>query len=127
MLSAATIVLAELAILVLLTLPWLPRALSAARRNGRAREWVALILIGMGASATATMLCTVAFEFGGPGTPVTLQKIQPLYAAGAACLLLGERLRPRYAAFLGVALASAWLLSFAEPFNVTLTGLPQRS
>ncbi|MGH3366018.1 MAG: DMT family transporter [Nocardioidaceae bacterium] len=122
-LSAPTIVLAEHAVLVALTLPWLPRAVSAARRTCRAREWVALVLIGVGASATATILFTLAFEYGGPVTPVALQKMQPLFAAGAACLLLRERLRPRYAAFLAVALASAWLLSFADPFQVTVTGV----
>lgn len=121
-LSAPTIVLAEHAILVLVTLPWLPRALSAARRSCRPREWVALVLIGVGASATATVLFTLAFQLGGPITPVALQKMQPLFAAGAAYLLLRERLRPRYAAFLAAALAGAWLLSFAEPFQVTVTG-----
>jgi drug/metabolite transporter, DME family len=122
-LSAATIVLAEHVILVLVTLPWLPRALRAATRVCRPVDWWALIFIGVGASAVATVLFTMAFRFGGPITPVALQKIQPLLAAAAAYLFLGERLRPRYGLFLLAAIASAWLLSFQQPFDVTIAGL----
>jgi drug/metabolite transporter, DME family len=122
-LSAATIVLAEHVILVLITLPWLPRALRAASRVCRPVDWWALIFIGAGASAIATVLFTMAFRFGGPITPIALQKIQPLLAAGAACLFLGERLRPKYGLFLFAAIASAWLLSFADPLDVTVAGL----
>jgi drug/metabolite transporter, DME family len=122
-LSAATIVLAEHVILVLVTLPWLPRAMRAASRVCRPVDWWALIFIGAGASALATVLFTMAFRFGDPITPVALQKIQPLLAAGAACLFLGERLRPRYGLFLFAAIASAWLLSFDDPFDVTIAGL----
>jgi drug/metabolite transporter, DME family len=122
-LSAATIVLAEHVILVLVTLPWLPRAIRAATRVCRPVDWWALIFIGAGASATATVLFTMAFRFGGPITPVALQKMQPLLAAAAACLFLGERLRPKYGLFLIVAIASAWLLSFPNPFDVTVAGL----
>jgi DME family drug/metabolite transporter len=122
-LSAATIVLAEHVILVVVTLPWLPRALRAATRVCRPVDWWALIFIGAGASATATVLFTLAFRFGDPITPVALQKIQPLLAAGAACLFLGERLRPKYGLFLFAAIASAWLLSFPNPLEVTVAGL----
>jgi drug/metabolite transporter, DME family len=122
-LSAATIVLAEHVILVLVTLPWLPRALRAATRVCRPVDWWALIFIGAGASAVATVLFTMAFRFGGPITPVALQKIQPLLVAAAAYLFLGERLRPKYGLFLIAAMASAWLLSFQHPFDVTVAGL----
>lgn len=122
-LSAATIVLAEHVILVLVTLPWLPRALRAASSVCRPVDWWALIFIGVGASAVATVLFTMAFRFGGPITPVALQKIQPLLAAAAAYLFLGERLRPKYGLFLLAAIASAWLLSFQQPFDVTVAGL----
>jgi drug/metabolite transporter, DME family len=122
-LPAATIVLTEHVILVLVTLPWLPRAFRAAVRVCRPVDWWALIFIGAGASATATVLFTMAFRYGDPITPVALQKIQPLLAAGAACLFLGERLRPKYGLFLLAAIASAWLLSFQDPFDVTVAGL----
>jgi DME family drug/metabolite transporter len=122
-LSAATIVLAEHVILVLVTLPWLPRALRTATRVCRPVDWWALIFIGAGASATATVLFTMAFRFGNPITPVALQKVQPLLAAAAACIFLGERLRPKYGLFLIAAIASVWLLSFQHPLDVTVAGV----
>jgi drug/metabolite transporter, DME family len=122
-LSAATIVLAEHVILVLVTLPWLPRALRRATRACRPADWWALIFIGAGASAAATVLFTMAFRYGGPITPIALQKIQPLLAAAAAYVFLGERLRPKYGLFLIAAIASAWWLSFPDPFDVTIAGL----
>jgi drug/metabolite transporter, DME family len=121
-LAPATIVLSEHLVLVALTLPWLPRAVRAAVVSCRPREWAALALIGAGASALATVLFTLAFRFGGPITPVALQKAQPLFAAVAASLVLGERLRLRYGGFLAVALVSAWLLSFPRPTEVTVSG-----
>lgn len=122
-LPAATIVFAEHVILVLVTLPWLPRAVRAARLVCRPVDWWALVFIGAGASATATVLFTMAFRYGDPITPVALQKIQPLLAVGAACFFLGERLRPKYGLFLVAAIGSAWLLSFRDPFDVTVAGL----
>lgn len=123
--ASTTIVLAEHLVLVAVTLPWLMPALRKLRglRMRDWREWGALLFIGAGASAAATALFTLAFQYGGPITPVALQKLQPLLVALAAALLLGERLRPRYAGFLIVALISTWLLAFADPFGVTISGL----
>lgn len=122
-LPATTIVFAEHAILLLVTLPWLARAIREARARCTPSDWLALVLIGGGSSALATILFTLAFTHGGPVTPVALQKLQPLFAAGAAALLLGERLRPRYGAFVLVALVSAWLVSFPSPLSVSIDGL----
>lgn len=120
--SSTTIVFAEHIVLVLVTLPWLVPAVRRAARLG-VREWLALLFIGAGASAVATTLFTLAFQYGGPITPVALQKFQPILAAAAAALLLGERLRPRYGVFLVVAVVSAWLLAFEDPTAVTVSGL----
>lgn len=122
-LSPVSIVFAEHAILLLVTLPWLPRVLREARAHCRPSDWVALVLIGAGASALATVLFTMAFEHGGPITPVALQKLQPIFVAAAATMFLGERLRPRYGVFLAAALGSAWLVSFPEPFAVSINGV----
>jgi drug/metabolite transporter (DMT)-like permease len=120
--ASTTIVFAEHLVLVAVTLPWL---LPAARklRGLRLREWCALLFIGAGASAAATAFFTMAFQHGGPITPVALQKLQPILVALAAALLLGERLRPRYGVFLLIALFSAWLLAFSDPLGVTISGL----
>lgn len=120
---AATIVTGEHLVLVLLTLPWLPRAIRAARRTCSPTDWLALLLIGAGASAVATVMFTSAFAHSGPVTPVVLQKVQPLVAVLGARLLLGERLRPRYGAFLVAALVGGWFLSFPDPGNVTVSGI----
>ena len=95
--------------LVLLTIGALRKAWPAVRSLG-AREWTYLILIGAGASATATALFTAAFRYGDPTTPLLLQKLQPLFAILGAWILLGERLRPRFWGFAAVALGAAWLI-----------------
>jgi len=119
-LSAATLVFAEHALALLLLLPLLPSALRAlARCSWRAR--LSVLGIGAGASAGATVLFTRAFATGDAITPVVLQKTQPLVAIALAALLLGERPRRVFAVFGLPALAGAWLLTFPDPFQVSLT------
>ena len=119
-LPAATVVFWEHVILVALTAPALVRGARAAVRLS-AREWIALLLIGAGASATATALFTAAFRYGDPTTPLLLQKLQPVFALVAAWLLLGERLRPRFAPLALAAVAGAWLITFADPLQISLS------
>ena len=90
--QAATIVFGEHLVLVLLTLPLIPAALVAVRRAGP-RYVAAAVVIGVGASAIATILFTQAFVDGDPVTPVVLQKVQPLVAVVGAWFILGERPR----------------------------------
>ncbi|MBE2319475.1 DMT family transporter [Solirubrobacter sp. CPCC 204708] len=96
------------------------------RANLRAlarRDWLALGLIGGGSSVAATVLFTEAFKHGDPTTPLLLQKLQPVFAAGAAYLLLRERLRPRYFLFLAAALGASYLVAFSDPGDVTVERL----
>lgn len=116
-LPAASVVFWEHLIIVLLLVPFLPSALRAFAR-ATPREQVALVAIGVGASAVATALFTAAFRLGGPVTPLVLQKLQPVFAVLAAYVLLRERLRPGYFAFAVPALAGAWLLAFRDPLSV---------
>ena len=83
-------------------------------------EWGALIVIGVGASALATILFTTAFRYGDPNAPLLLQKLQPFVAVAGAVILLGERFRARYVAFFVVAVAGAFLMTFPEPWNITV-------
>jgi DME family drug/metabolite transporter len=99
----------------------LPRV--RALRGLTKRDWLSIGVIGGGSSVAATVLFTEAFKHGDPTTPLLLQKLQPVFAAGAAYALLGERLRPRYFSYLGIALVSAYLVAFASPGNVTVQGL----
>ncbi len=113
------IVFWEHLVLTLLVLPWLlpavRRVLAASRRTQGA-----VLVIGAGSSALATVLFTLAFAVGDPITPQVLQKLQPLLALALAALLLGERLRRSYLSFLLPALVGAWLLTFPDPLAVSV-------
>jgi drug/metabolite transporter (DMT)-like permease len=119
-LPSTVVVFVEHVILVIATLPWFLAALPALRRfNGR--QWLAALAIGAGASAVATALFTAAFSYGNPTTPLLLQKLQPLIAVLGARLLLGERLMPRYWIYFVAAVGGAYLITFANPANVTIS------
>lgn len=117
--DASTIVFYEHLVIVLLLTPWLVPALRHwAQAPPRVR--VGSIIIGAGSSALATTLFTAAFAYGDPITPQVLQKLQPLVAIALGVLLLGERLRPRFALFAVPALIGAWMLTFADPFSIAI-------
>lgn len=121
-LDASTIVFYEHAVIVLLLSPWVLRSLRA-WSQAPARVRAASVIIGAGSSALATTLFTAAFAYGDPITPQVLQKLQPLVAIALAAVLLGERLRPRFALFAVPALIGAWMLSFDDPFAVSISDL----
>ncbi|MGH8875544.1 MAG: DMT family transporter [Acidimicrobiia bacterium] len=121
-LPAVTLVFLEHVVLVALTLPLLLRGRAEYRTLDR-RDWVAALVIGAGSSTVATALFTAAFRYGDPTTPLLLQKVQPLVAVGAAHLLLGERVLPRYAWFLLSGLAGAYLVAFPDPGAVSVGAL----
>ena len=102
---------------MLFVLPLVPAALLAVTRAGR-RYVVAAVVIGAGASATATILFTQAFVQGDPITPVVLQKVQPLVAVVGAWFILGERPRRHFGWFLLGGLVGTWLIAFPSPFDV---------
>ncbi|MBC8092397.1 MAG: EamA family transporter [Pseudonocardia sp.] len=113
-LPASTIVFWEHLIIVVVLVPFLPRAFRAFRAAS-VRDRLALVAIGAGASAIATALFTEAFRYGDPITPVVLQKLQPLIAVVVAAVLIGERVRRGYWLFAIPALAGAWLMAFKNP------------
>jgi drug/metabolite transporter, DME family len=116
-LPAATVVFWEHLIAVVVLVPFLPAAWRAFRAAST-RDRVAVVLIGAGASAVATVLFTAAFALGDPVTPLVLQKLQPVVAVVGAAWLLGERPRPRFAFYALPALAGAWLVAFLDPLDV---------
>ncbi|MGA8045563.1 MAG: DMT family transporter [Dermatophilaceae bacterium] len=115
------IVFWEHVIIVVLVLPWVIPAAQRLRRTS-ARTQLAVLVIGAGSSALATTLFTAAFRLGDPITPQVLQKLQPLIAVLLATVILGERLRPRFALFLVPGVVGAWLLAFSDPLGVTVAG-----
>ncbi len=121
-LPASTIVAVEHLILVVLLAPVLVRATRRARATFDRGDVVALVLVGVGASAVATVLFTAAFAFGDPNTPLLLQQLQPLFAVLGARLVLGERLLRRYPLFFVAAVAGAYLVTFEDPNDATIAG-----
>lgn len=118
-LPSATVVFWEHLILVGLTFPLVMAFMRSGTRLN-VRDVISLLLIGVGASALATMLFTEAFTYGNPTTPLLLQKLQPVIAILGAYILLKERLLPRYGAYFLLAVGSAWLISFSDPTNVSV-------
>ena len=121
--TATTIVFGEHVVLVLGTLPWLLPGLRALAKTGW-RMILAVVVIGAGASATATILFTDALighkDFI---TPVVIQKVQPLIVVAGAAAILGERPRPRFVWFLLPALAGFWLVNQPHPLSPSAKGL----
>ncbi|GAB3473039.1 DMT family transporter [Nocardiopsis coralliicola] len=116
---APAIVFYEHAVIALCLLPWIVPAFRSLAAAGP-RAIAAMAVVGGGSSALATTLFTLAFTVGDPVTPQVLQKLQPLFAILLAVLLLGERLRPRFALYALPALAGTWLLAFPDPLSVSL-------
>lgn len=85
-----------------------------------AARWVALLVVGWGGSAVATILFTTglfrAFEAGegSVNTVLLLQQTQPIFAVTAAAIVLGERLTVFYAPIFAVAALGAYLLAFGD-------------
>ena len=88
-------------------------------RNFGAGHWIALLVIGWGGSALATLFFTMAFAVGNPTVAILLQKTQPLFAIVLAHILLQERLGWRYWLCFVVAMVGAYLISFGNftPFG----------
>ena len=114
-LPASVVVFVEHLILVAITFPLAVRAVRRGRGRFTRSNLVALFLIGAGSSALATILFTRAFVYGDPSTPLLLQKLQPLFVVLGAHLLLGERLKPRYALFFMLCVGGAYLITFSDP------------
>jgi len=114
---APVLVFWEHLVLVALTFPFLFRFLRS-RPNLDVKDFLALLFVGAGASAVATILFTQAFTYGDPTTVLLLQKVQPVIAVLGAYLLLGERLLPRYGWYFGFAVGGAYLISFPDPLAV---------
>ena len=120
--SATVVVFWEHLILVAVTLPFLIRYLRDHVKLN-AKDMIALLFVGAGASAVATILFTQAFTYGDPTTPLLIQKIQPVVAVLGAYLLLGERLLPRYGWYFLFAVGGAYLIAFPDPGEVGVSRL----
>ena len=116
--SPSQIVLLEHLVLLLYSVPAVVLGWRFLRGLGAA-QWIALLIIGWGGSALATLLFTTAFAVGNPTVVILLQKTQPLFAIALAAILLRERLGWAYWPCFAVAMVGAYPVSFGDlgPFR----------
>ena len=100
-------------------------------KNISAREWFAILFIGVCGSALAAVAFTESFHYVNPSVSIVLQKIQPLIAIALAWWMLGERMHKNFWLWTIVALGAAYLVSFpnlvpqlyaGEAFNPNFVG-----
>lgn len=100
-------------------------------RQISAREWLAILFIGVFGSALAAVAFTESFHYVNPSVSIVLQKIQPLIAIALAWWILGERMHKNFWLWTFVALGAAYLVSFpnlvpqlyeGEAFNPNVMG-----
>lgn len=95
----------------LVLLPLLLRQWSE-MRSLSGKRWAAVIGIGVGGSALATLAFTASFAHISPSVAILLQKLQPLVAISLAAVLLQEKITPRFALWAVLALVGGYLISF---------------
>ena len=114
-LSATTIVLMEHITIAVLVFVFLFRYLKELKNLG-AKEWMAVIFIGFGGSALATVLFTqsfFAFNFM-PTVPILLQKVQPFFAVVLASIFLKERMGKGFWALALLGMFGAYLVTYPD-------------
>lgn len=118
-LAPVLVVLGEHLILSLYAIPAVARGWREMRTLNLAR-WAALLFVGFGGSAIATVLFTeglfraFAAGEGSVNTVFLLQQTQPFFAVAAAAIVLKERMTPLYAPIFAVAVVGAYLLAFGD-------------
>ena len=115
-LQATQIVTMEHIVLVIVCLPllWLGwREI----RSLTGPQWRAIILIGVGASALATILFTISFSYFHFIETLLLQKAQPLIAILLAHFWLGERIQRRAWVWVPVAIIGAYCIVIPNPLD----------
>jgi drug/metabolite transporter (DMT)-like permease len=112
-LSSTAIVLMEHFLVALCVLPLLLPRLAELRKLTW-REWLAVLFVGFGGSAAATVLFTQSFHYLNPTVAILLQKLQPLIAISLATVTLGETLSKNFWGWAAVALFGAFIVSFPD-------------
>jgi len=116
LLRSVQLVFMEHLILVVCVAPilWLARR---EIRSLTARQWRAIVVIGVGASGLATILFTISFSYGHFIETLVLQKTQPLIAILLANLWLRERLPTRAWLWIPIALVGAYFIAIPNPLD----------
>ena len=96
------------------------------------REWLAVLVIGIGGSALASIAFTQFFQSANPSVAIVLQKLQPFIAIGLATLILKEKMPKRFWLWAMLAIVGAYIISFprfipqlypGEVFNPNVLGV----
>lgn len=116
LLQSTQLVTMEHVVLTAVSLPILVRAWPEIR-GLRAAQWKAIIAIGVGASALATILFTISFGYGHFIETLLLQKTQPLIAILLAHFWLRERLARQAWPWVPVAIVGAYCIVIPDPLD----------
>src|SRR6266851_890014 len=116
LLPSAQIVTMEHIVLTITSLPILWLAWREVR-SLNAAQWRAIVAIGVGASALATVLFTISFGYGHFIETLLLQKTQPLIAILLANFWLGERISRRAWLWVPVAIVGAYCIVIPDPLD----------
>lgn len=114
--ASVQVVFGEHVTLTLVVLPILWLARHEIARLDR-RQWLAIVAIGVGASALATVFFTRSFGYGHFIETLLLQKTQPLVAIVLARVWLRERMPSRAYLWFPVALVGAYFIAIPEPLH----------
>jgi DME family drug/metabolite transporter len=125
-LTASQIVVIEDGLITIALLAYLVRGRSEMRRLSW-RGWLAVVLIGVGPQAVATLLFTQSFKLAAQhqlfAETYVLQQTQPLIAIALAWIILGERRRIWFWPIVALALAAVYLVLFASDPGAPVTAL----
>ncbi|MDQ6710763.1 MAG: DMT family transporter [Candidatus Dormibacteraeota bacterium] len=127
-LAASEIVVVEDFLITVFLLVFLVRGWPEMRRMSW-RGWIALILIGVGPQAVATLLFTQSFKLAAQhqlfAETYVLQQTQPLIAIALAWIVLGERRRRWFWPIVALAIAAVYLVLFASDPTAPISALRQ--
>ena len=110
-LSAATIVMLEHLLAMVIVVPWLFKFWPNIKKL-TARQWWGIGFVAVLASALATMAFTASFKYVSPSVSILLQKMQPLVTFAVASLWLRESWPRHFWRYAAIALAGGYLISF---------------
>lgn len=110
-LPSTTIVLMEHLIIAALVLIFLGGYLREFK-NLNSKDWLAVIFIGFGGSALATVMFTQSFHYVNPSVAILLQKVQPLIAILLAAAIMKEKFSKKFWLWAAFAIFGAYIISF---------------
>ncbi|PIR62358.1 MAG: EamA family transporter, partial [Candidatus Pacebacteria bacterium CG10_big_fil_rev_8_21_14_0_10_42_12] len=113
-LSPLTIVFYEHLIGAIILLPFFIRQLKSGEIISK-KSWLNAGFVALVSGLLGTMWFTTALlktQFISFSVVYLLQKLQPIFAAGSAAIILKERLTPKYLAWASLALVAAYFVTF---------------